>query len=148
MRLSLGNLPAMATHTLIFLVGMTFGRFKKSDRPVAKDLTLTLSRNHSLLSLPSHIQNNKNGLQLTKNQPLSLVMVSNRNPQAPCLLSQATLRHHSSKPHWLVQIHNQDIYQLSVIYKKNNRSIRVLPAHQAATLMPCRTSPEVIYGSF
>ena len=146
MRLSIGNFPALATHTLVLLAGLSISRVKKAGPEPSKPFNLP--RNRSLISLPAYLETAGNGQVFVKDQLLTLVMVSRNSSQSPCIYSPAMLRHVSSKPHWRVQIQNKDLPELAEIFKHKHRNFRILPAFQTSTLSRCRKAPEVTYGSF
>ena len=145
MRLALGALPALGTHGFCILIGISASRLWMPVRPTGASGP---GVGKALVSLPRSLASGFEPESLKRSHALALVKLTSPRKGPHCLLSDRIISHVRASPNWVVAVKNRDLGEFTTVFRKGQRSVRIisLPSHPA--LGPCPDKPGVIYGAF
>ena len=149
MPLTLGRLPAVASHTFAAILGFSLaGASRPHTEPFSGDMYRLPGKGRIFINIPDSLSNGRSQKNAPGTDTLSVVRSGDQGPKKTCILAQAILKQIQSRPLWIAEGNTSDLPVLASLFEPYHpRSLRVVPADEARGLPPCPRQPEVFYGS-
>jgi len=148
MSLAIGRFPALASHTLLFILGISASRSWLSPAPPPAKVSGP-GPGQALISLPASLSHNQQWKSTPKGTALSLVKIRRSTGKASCLCSPVLLRQATAKGRWQVLVQTKDISEMYRCLNHKSYTCKIGPASKYSMLNFCETPDrEVIYGAF